>query len=297
MRPDTGSVVDRWRDEVMATGTPDALLWSADGVSIDLTNAHPGGLARLLAGGDTRLTQLFREPASQARALTHAALLRAKELELDRERGLPGCYLALGSARWGEDDTGTADAPVFLRRCRVRPVDVAGSDFDVDLVGDLIVNPALETYLTVIHRVPIDAADLVAMSRRGAGWDVKNAFVVLDALAQDIPGWRLNRTLRIATVHAAKVAAVNDFVRAESRFAAHPVIGPWLAGERPGVERPGGEPPGGEPPGGEPPSGEHSVSRERRSRACPPIRTRSSSSTPIPRRSPSSRPCGRAPVW
>jgi hypothetical protein len=251
MRPDTGSVVDRWRDEVMATGTPDALLWSADGVSIDLTNAHPGGLARLLAGGDTRLTQLFREPASQARALTHAALLRAKELELDRERGLPGCYLALGSARWGEDDTGTADAPVFLRRCRVRPVDVAGSDFDVDLVGDLIVNPALETYLTVIHRVPIDAADLVAMSRRGAGWDVKNAFVVLDALAQDIPGWRLNRTLRIATVHAAKVAAVNDFVRAESRFAAHPVIGPWLAGDRPGAEPPGGEPPGGEPPSGE----------------------------------------------
>ena len=239
-----GSVVDAWRDAVMSTGAPDTLLWSVDGVEIDLANAHPGGLARLLADGETLLSQLFREPASRSRALTQAAVLRAKELELDRERGLPGCYLAFGRAQWGDGGDGEPGAPVFLRRCSLRPVDVAGSDYRVDVDGGLIFNPALDTYLAVIHQVPLAADELVRMSRRGTRFDPRDAFAALDAVAEDIPGWTLSRSLRIATFHTAKVAAVNDFARAEERFAGHSVLGPWLrtAGEQPPNEPIVGEP-------------------------------------------------------
>ncbi len=221
--------VDDWRSEVSAIGAPDTLLWSADGVHIDLTNAHPGGLARLLADGDARITQLFREPAAQGRALERAAVLRSKEIELDRERGVPGCYLAFGTARWGADSSGEPAAPVFLRRCRLRPTDAGARDYDVELAGQFQANPALVTYLRAVHAVDLDFDALLRLSHRGHGFDPTDAYAMINAAATGIDGWRISATLRLGAFHVAKVAAVTDFARAEEKFATHPVLGQWLA--------------------------------------------------------------------
>ena len=56
------------RRELMELGGPNTLLWPArDPHVVDLTTAHPGGVAMLLSGRDARLSDLVREPAALLR--------------------------------------------------------------------------------------------------------------------------------------------------------------------------------------------------------------------------------------
>ncbi|MEI2778860.1 MAG: hypothetical protein V9G19_23415 [Tetrasphaera sp.] len=224
-------VIERWRAEVAADGAPDTLLWRAAAAAIDLTHAHPAGIAKLLSGRSTRLTELFREPTSRTRALHSARAVRRKELELDREHGLPGCYLLAGTATWAVADT--ADdakpaAPVFLRRCRVRPLDASGADYAVDAVGEMSFNPVLRERLSADFGIQLDAAELTRISRLGNGFDPTGAFAALTDATRSVPGWALQRTLRVTTVHLARAAAVADFERSAPRLGAHPVLGRLL---------------------------------------------------------------------
>src|SRR6478735_3488457 len=68
--------------------------------SIDLTHAHPSGLAQLLTGRRTRLSTLIRDPGQYAVALRAARALRAKIFELGSDRGIDAGYLSAGTATW-----------------------------------------------------------------------------------------------------------------------------------------------------------------------------------------------------
>ena len=54
-----------WRAELVAHSGPNTLLWSDQAIALDITHAHPGGLAKLLAGKTTRLTELYREASAR----------------------------------------------------------------------------------------------------------------------------------------------------------------------------------------------------------------------------------------
>ena len=46
-----GATLDAWQRELTSLGGPNTLLWYRDGdLALDLTRAHPGGVARFLAG-------------------------------------------------------------------------------------------------------------------------------------------------------------------------------------------------------------------------------------------------------
>ena len=73
---------------------------------LDLTKAHPSGIAQLFAGRPTRLSNIFREPASLpvARKRTRSVAQRSQD---QAERfGIAPTYLAIGVATWTE----TSDA-------------------------------------------------------------------------------------------------------------------------------------------------------------------------------------------
>ena len=150
----------RWQRHLVDLGGRNTLLWYRDLPSgtLDLTTAHPGGLAMLLAGRPTRLSDLVREPAALDEARRRARTIRAKTLELSggaRHRG------RVHRHRHGDLDRAAAPsrapaAPVLLRSCVLKPTGAAQEDFDLDLGNDVEFNPVLEHYLRSEQGLELD---------------------------------------------------------------------------------------------------------------------------------------------
>ncbi|GMA24764.1 hypothetical protein GCM10025864_25230 [Luteimicrobium album] len=67
---------------------------------LDLSSAHPSGLAQLLAGRPTRLSNLFREPDALPTARRHARAVVAQTQDYAQRYGTAPTYLAIGVASW-----------------------------------------------------------------------------------------------------------------------------------------------------------------------------------------------------
>ena len=118
------AAVRGWQRHLVELGGRNTLLWYRDLPSgtLDLTTAHPGGMAMLLAGRPTRLSDLVREPTALDEARRRVRTIRAKTLELHEERGITAGYIAVGMATWRvAGATRPPSAPVLLRSCQLRP--------------------------------------------------------------------------------------------------------------------------------------------------------------------------------
>lgn len=200
------------RRELMELGGPNTLLWPArDPHVVDLTTAHPGGVAMLLSGRDARLSDLVREPAALLRAQRRAAELTEHVERIAEEHGVHTCFLAMGAASWhvpGEDERPLA--PVILRRAslrRLRP----GTDFALDLSARVEINPALLTYLRRALRRDIDGEALADLGRaEGRGF---NPTPVLDELRRqcaDLPELNITSRIVLAAFPYGKAEALAD---------------------------------------------------------------------------------------
>ncbi|MFC7404803.1 hypothetical protein [Georgenia alba] len=96
--------VEQWREQLVALGGASTLadLTLLGDAVIDLTAAHPSGLAQLYAGRTTRLSNLVREGGAQHAARRNARTVRARADELAQRYGLAPTYLAIGVATWTE---------------------------------------------------------------------------------------------------------------------------------------------------------------------------------------------------
>ena len=90
----------QWRAQLAELGGRNSLMWHRElpTGTIDLTVAHPGGVAKLLAGHNTLLSELMRESVALAEARRRVSAIRAKGLELQREHGMSTTFLAVGMA-------------------------------------------------------------------------------------------------------------------------------------------------------------------------------------------------------
>lgn len=204
--------VSTLRRELMVLGGPNTLIWPArDPHVVDLTTAHPGGVAMLLSGRDARLSDLVREPAALLRAQRRAVRLTEHVERIEEEHGVHTCFLAMGAASWqvpGEEDRPLA--PVVLRRAflrRLRP----GTDFALDLATRVEINPALLTYLRrALHR-DIDGEALADLGRgEGGGF---NPTPVLEALRRecaDLPELNIAPRIVVAAFPYGKAEALAD---------------------------------------------------------------------------------------
>src|SRR5690625_7892848 len=94
--------IARWRQELLELAGGSA-LWDIDSLGeaiIDLTGAHPSGIAQLYAGRRTRLSNVVREGASLSQARRQARVVLARADDLAGQFGVAPTYVAMGVARW-----------------------------------------------------------------------------------------------------------------------------------------------------------------------------------------------------
>lgn len=100
-----GEALHRWREELVDLGGVASLddITLLDGV-VDLTAAHPSGLAQLYAGRPTHLSSLVRERVALGTARQSLRDVASRTDLLARQFGVAPVYLAVGVATWTEND-------------------------------------------------------------------------------------------------------------------------------------------------------------------------------------------------
>jgi hypothetical protein len=73
--------------------------------ALDLSAAHPSGIAQLFAGRETRLSNLVREGGSLATAKRRARSVGSRAESYAQRYGIAPTYLAIGVATWIERTT------------------------------------------------------------------------------------------------------------------------------------------------------------------------------------------------
>lgn len=221
-----------WQRHLADVGGRNTLLWYEDlpTGTLDLTTAHPGGVAMLLAGRPTRLSDLVREPAALAGARTRVRTIRAKTVALAEQRGVSTGFLAVGMARWEMSGGRSPRAPVLLRTCALRPTGSTASDFDVDLGDEVEFNPVLEHYLRSVQGLEIDGRALAEMATVTSGFDPYPVYAALGRLCRAVPGFSVSPRLVVSTFPHAKLDMVADLAGQQDLLAGHDVVAA-LAGD------------------------------------------------------------------
>lgn len=136
------SAWDEWRAQMAHIGGVNPLIEFEDRVDtrIDITHAHPGGLARFIAGSPTLLGNLIRDDLQRRAALHAASRLADHDFHLTHSRGIESVAMGIGLVQWQHDGK-TFRGPLLLRPVRIRR---RGADIEFTLQKSGIrLNPAL----------------------------------------------------------------------------------------------------------------------------------------------------------
>lgn len=241
------AAIPAWTKHLAALGGPNALLWFGDhqGATLDLSRAHPAGLAKLLSGKEIRLSDMAREARAIDEARRRVRALVAEVGHLEAAHGLHTCFVAMGMATWtlrtppGRDTARVPAAPVLLRPCRLVPTDDGQSDYTFDL-GPVELNPALEHYLRAEAGIVVDPAAIERLAEHDGSVDPEPAYAALTAACADLPGFTVEPRVVTAAFTPTKAPMVADLAQCASDLEAHELVGA-LAGQPldfPAAERP-----------------------------------------------------------
>ena len=227
------AAIRSWQRHLVDLGGRNTLLWYRDLPSgtLDLTTAHPGGMAMLLAGRPTKLSDLVRESTALEEARRRVRTIRAKTLELHEERGISAGYIAVGMATWQVAGASRQPcAPVLLRSCVLKPIGPAQLDFDIDLGEGVEFNPVLEHYLRSEQGIELDPELLEEMATFTKGFDPQPVYAALDRMCHRIPAFQIAPRLVLGTFSYAKLPMVADLAAQLGTLANHDVVAA-LAGD------------------------------------------------------------------
>jgi REase_MTES_1575 len=231
-----------WRRTLAAAGLPDTLLGTVDPGehALDLTHAHPSGLATLLAGRPTPLSMLFREAAVHGAARRRSRTLRAVAGELSSDRGVRAGLLTAGIASWRGSQIGEEwlRGPVLLRGCSVRPRGAGHDDYELQLDDTAAVNPELLRRLRTDHRVRLDPEALAALAFGIHGFDPAPVFAVLEDACGGVDAFVVEPRLLVGCFTAGSEALLADLDAALPALAAHRLLARLLDDPLPGENQP-----------------------------------------------------------
>ncbi len=203
-----GRAAEVWRAALVARSGTSALsdVDRLGDALLDLSAAHPSGIAQLFAGRPTRLSNLVREGSALVQAKRRARAVGAQAEEHAVRYGLASAFLAIGIASWTEDegpeagdveDTVPRDealaaahptstkrrlrAPVLLRPVAITPRGRGESDYDLVLEPLLEINPLLAAALRRRGAL-LDPAALARAAFTASGFDPRPALDRLRAL-------------------------------------------------------------------------------------------------------------------
>ncbi len=169
--------------------------------SIELTHAHPSGLAQLMAGRRTRLSTLIRDRQQYVVAARASRNLRSKIFELANDRGIDAGYLSAGTVVWTSAVGGKpqrVSAPVMLTAISltVRPGE---DDYELQLTEQARINPALVRHLKTVHGIVFDVNAVTRMAYSTARYDPQPVLDRLGTLIQPIHGADIEHNLLVST--------------------------------------------------------------------------------------------------
>ncbi|MDR1800136.1 MAG: hypothetical protein LBR19_09715, partial [Bifidobacteriaceae bacterium] len=176
-----GRALEIWKAELAELGGTSAMVDIAalGNTVLDLTKAHPSGIAHLFAGRPTALASLIRDKETASAAATRAEAVRALAADHASRYGLPPTHLGVGIAMWTEVDK---EGSVHHRRVPVmlRPIELNQASYGLELTLEpsVQVNPVLVRLLAA-HGIP---ADGVALARDAFASGVFNPTPVLDTI-------------------------------------------------------------------------------------------------------------------
>lgn len=181
------ATISKWADDLAVLGGAAPLLYFSDvpGTYIELTNAHPGGIAALLAGKPTELSNLIRDRASLGQALDAADLVAEKAVELVAGRAMATIHLATGIAEWTLDGLHHR-APVLIRPVSLRKI---GRDYEIELRGRTHVNPSLVKALVGQFGVRLDVRELLRLAGEDEAFLPQAVFERVRSDGARIPGF------------------------------------------------------------------------------------------------------------
>jgi REase_MTES_1575/Protein of unknown function (DUF4011)/AAA domain len=216
-----------WTRQLIDLGARNNLLFYKDlkRGTISLDEATPAVVDELLARRKVRLARLFPDAVeAQAR---RARTIRKKAQELFEERGLEALYLACGLATW--DSVGpTPAAPVLLAPIRLSPRGAAQEDFDLEISGELEVNPTLLHLLATEFAVQCGAEELLSHTEIEGAIDTPDELSAvyrwLEGHASGVPGFAVTQRLVLGTFAYAKLPMVNDLAASEDALVEHDLI-------------------------------------------------------------------------
>src|SRR5690625_1767493 len=232
------SAIARWRQELMELAGGSA-LWDIDSLGdavIDLTGAHPSGIAQLYAGRRTRLSYVVREGASLSQARRQARTVLARADELAAQFGVAPTYVAMGVAHWFKADNPHqprspldynppegryVQVPVLQRPIRMTPV--AANDVEMELDPQIEINPVLVRALR-LHGVQVDPAILAASTNQEHGFTPRPALDAISALGSGLPEFSLESRIIVGTFVHPGQALADDLADQHQALVDHPVV-------------------------------------------------------------------------
>ncbi|MCL2849583.1 MAG: hypothetical protein FWE61_06025 [Micrococcales bacterium] len=249
------AAVSTWRaalvDEAGGSARSDIDLLAE--AALDLTAAHPSGMAQLFAGRPTKLSNLVRDTAALAGARRRARAVTARASTTAQQYGLAPTALAIGVATWTlhpapeqvddmaalaaataapvprppaqtHDPPRTVRVPVLLRPIQVVPRGSAHSDYELTLEPTVEVNPVLARALRARGAL-LDPVALAASTFADGGFDPRGALDRLAALGEAVlAGFELTDRRVVGTfVHPGQVL-VDDLDALAGLLERHEVI-------------------------------------------------------------------------
>ncbi|UFU07300.1 hypothetical protein [Ruania halotolerans] len=262
---EVAAAVAQWRSR-LADLAGGSALWDVNALGdaiVELTAAHPSGIAQLYAGRSTPLSNLVREGSALTQARRRARVVVARTEELAQRFGVAPTYVAMGVASWrstaagqdealreraeppkhaadsGADEGGHTpavpevghDEPAAPRVVHapvlLRPVRVRvhGSDAEIDLEID----PAVELNSLLVrelkaHGMDLDAQEIARSTMGAHGFSPRPALERIAELGEALPGFRLEPRIVVgAFVHPGQALA-DDLDAQQRELATHDVI-------------------------------------------------------------------------
>lgn len=231
----------RWRNRLSDLAGGSA-LWDVDSLGdalVELTGAHPGGIAQLFAGRPTRLSNLAREGSALTHARRRARIVGARTEELAQRYGFAPTYVAIGVASWRSEPETADDGETVATAVRVpvllRPVTITMHPADAEV--DLELDPAVELNPVLVRAlrsrgITIDPEAVIASTQAAHGFTPAPALAEIERLGASALGLGIEpRVVLGAFVHPGQALAEDLDTE---RLRRHEVVAA-LAGSAPDV--------------------------------------------------------------
>jgi hypothetical protein len=220
--------VDAWKKQLIDLGGRNNLLAFRDlkAGTLDFSTADSRAFNDLIAGKSVPLSRLWRDPEQLADAERRGRTIHKKALEHLEERGVETLFLAYGLASWrpGALSLKNPKAPVLIRPAALVPRGAAQQDFELVLVGEMLVSDTLLHVLATEFDCRPDSDQLKVDGVIDTREELSSALDWLEHEARRVPEFAIERRAVLGTFSYMKLPMVRDLEESLDLLFEHDLI-------------------------------------------------------------------------